>query len=181
MKVKSNVLDVINNLKVMNEMIIVSNKEIVKELGYIGQQEAKRNVIPYEKDPEIANNIIQGITIKIDNGIDFARATITATDENSIFYEYGTGIVGRANSHPMANDANWIYNLPTQYKRIATNPTSKHFGEMGWFHKFPDGTFFVTGQPANAFMFKARNRILQYSIKIAKENITKSIRKSIGK
>jgi hypothetical protein len=147
-KVSSNVEEVINNLNLFKGYIDASLTENLPILGKYCQTVARSNVISYEKDPQTAGNVINGITL--DYGLN--QAVITALDPNSMFYEYGTGTVGSNVPHPLSLESGWVYNLPTEYKRISSTT-----GELGWFHKFEGHSkaTFLTGQPASAFMYKA--------------------------
>lgn len=151
MKVYTNVDEVISNLKLFNAKLDTQLDNKVAELGKYCKDVAKNNVIAYEKDPTASELVRNGIQLFLESKLGGGnRAIIEASHENSKFYEYGTGMVGSSSPHPESEKAGWLYNLSTPYKRISTVT-----GQEGWFHKFPVGVRFTSGQPASAFMFKA--------------------------
>ena len=170
MKISSNTQDIINSLNIFNKTLNVKLDKSIEELGRDVQSVAKSSVLSFDKDPITANNIINSIMLYVELG--GKKVSIIAEDINSIFYEYGTGIIGRRNSHPEYAEANWIYNIDTAYKRVSTTT-----GETGWFHKFEetDHAIFMSGQPASAFMFKAFNYALQYGQIALSKNIDKAL------
>lgn len=151
MKVYTNVDEVIRNLKLFNMGIETGLNDKVVELGEYCKDNARANVITYEKNPTESELIKNSIQLFLETAISGRnKAIIEAGHQDSKFYEYGTGIVGSESPHPESEKAGWLYNLETPYKRI-----SSVTGKEGWFHKFPVGVRFTSGQPASAFMFKA--------------------------
>lgn len=173
MKISSNTQDIINQLNIFSKTLNIRLDKSIEELGKEVQSVAKSNVISFDKDPNTASNIIESIMLYIELG--GKKATIVSEDVNSIFYEYGTGIIGMHNPHPESAEANWIYNIDTEYKRV-----SSVTGETGWFHQFEgtDHAIFMSGQPASAFMFKAFNYALQYGQVALSRNIDKALRET---
>ncbi len=151
MKVYTNVDEVIRNLELFNMNLQIGLKGKTEELGKYCKDTAKANVLSYDKDPTNSELVRSGIQLFLEGTISgYSKAIIEAGHKDSKFYEYGTGIVGSETPHPESEKAGWLYNLSTPYKRI-----SSVTGQEGWFHKFPVGVRFTSGQPASAFMFKA--------------------------
>lgn len=176
MKVYTNVDEVIKNLNLLNKTLEVNLPIKIEKLAQECLDIAKSNVISYEKDPSTAKAVSDEITLNIDQGIKSTTAVITAENENSKFYEYGTGLVGSEAPHPESDKAGWIYSLDTPYKRV-----SSVTGRVGWFHKFPtsERAVFTSGQPASAFMFKAYNYALDTSKSMLKQYFREACDKAL--
>lgn len=172
MKVYTNVDEVISNLKLFSAKIDAGLNNSVADLGKHCKDIAKANVIIYDKDPftgeQIKNNIKLSIENKMGGNI---RAVVEAGHQDSKFYEYGTGIVGSESPHPESEKAGWEYNLSTIYKRI-----SSISGREGWFHNFPIGVRFTSGQPASAFMFKAYSSTRAKAQSLLKEKFNDALK-----
>lgn len=98
--------------------------------------EQKRDSIP-QVAANIANRLAEEIQKKSYDGTYIESATPTSNgvvakvrNDNSdyTYKEFGTGIVGSSNSHPIAQNNNWIYDV------------NEH-GEKGWVYMSKDGTF----------------------------------------
>lgn len=161
MEVYSNIDEIIANLKLLNETIQTDTEESVDLLSIIAHGTAIDNVLPYSADILGGGSTYRQIRDNITLTNYGMSAEIVANDPNSMFYEYGTGIMGESLPHPQASQANWVYNVPTEYK-------VKENGNIGWYHDFGSGNIFTIGQPANAFMFKAFETVKENNKKLLK-------------
>ena len=177
MNMNSNINDIIDNLKLFDKNLDASTPEIAKALGIVAQDIARINVQTFDYEPQVAIDIKNGIDLDYETNANETIVIVEATDSRSKYQEYGTGTVGSKNSHPESRNANWIYNIPTRYKK-----TSTVTGDVGWFHIFDGvGKKFVTGQPAGAFMFKAYNQVIKLSNKYTQEYVEEIFNNGKGK
>jgi len=77
------------------------------------------------------------------------------------YVEFGTGVVGQGNQHPISDKYGWIYD-------------KNGHGEAGWVYPKKDGTWGRTsGQVAQKFVYKAVLDLEQNYIEIAKNVLRK--------
>lgn len=72
------------------------------------------------------------------------------------FVEFGTGIVGKNNSHPEADEKGWQYD------------TNGH-GDSGWRYLLDGELKWTKGQPAQKFMYQAYLDVQREAINIVRE------------
>lgn len=85
------------------------------------------------------------------------RAGIVKTDAwHALFVEYGTGVVGKSNQHPMPDG--WEYDV-------------NNHGDKGWvYHSDRDGKFHWTkGMPSRPFMYNTMRELERKVSSIASE------------
>lgn len=83
---------------------------------------------------------------------------ISAYSDHAVYHEFGTGVVGKAHSHPEATSVGWAYDV------------NKH-GEAGWTYPKDGGYRHTKGQPARRYMYDTAKELEAKASDIIKEAI----------
>ena len=132
-----------------------------------------------DKGKDIAQSRYDGDVIVTTESLGGGKAKVIASGEKVAFYEYGYGVEGRDSAYkgqlptePITFESagnthttqGWEYYYPNS-KTKRTNAK----GEQGWFHNKK----FVTGQSAQAQMWRTANELEQGEAKKAIEQLFK--------
>lgn len=98
-----------------------AEKDMVSELAFYGKKQALtylNAIVDFDgNDVGMINTNVTG-----------NKAVIEHVGHDVGFLEYGTGIVGKENPHPAANEVGWEYDIDTIHKRNFKDG-------RGWFYK----------------------------------------------
>ena len=110
-----------------------------------------------EKDAVFTGELYDSMNLRKGDAIYNGSQWIIYTDcPWALYVEFGTGIVGAQNPHPLPGVANWKYDI------------NEH-GESGWFY-FRDGEWHWTkGMPSRPFMYETALELPEKVNRIAKE------------
>ena len=132
-----------------------------------------------ERGKDLAQSKYGGDVVVTAESLGGGKAKVIASGEKVAFYEYGYGVEGRDSAYkgqlptePITFESagnthttqGWEYYYPNS-KTKRTNAK----GEQGWFHNKK----FVTGQPAQAQMWRTANELEQGEAKKAIEQLFK--------
>lgn len=123
---------------------------LVQELADQGAQVAKMQVASFEAVD--SGELLHSIYGYYDP--DSRIGYVIAGAAHAFYVEYGTGIIGAIEQHPLASEAGWEYMVG---EHIKAGPG----GHIGWWYdKSSDGTFsgngdyhWTRGQPSRPFMY----------------------------
>ena len=131
-----------------------------------------------ERGKELAQEKYSGDIVVTTENIGNGRAKVIASGEKVAFYEYGYGVEGRDSAYqgqlptePITFESagnthttqGWEYYYPNSKTKRTVG------GQQGWFHNKE----FVTGQPAQAQMWRTANELEQGEAKSAVEQLFK--------
>ena len=131
-----------------------------------------------ERGKELAQEKYSGDIVVTTENIGNGRAKVIASGEKVAFYEYGYGVEGRDSAYqgqlptePITFESagnthttqGWEYYYPNSKTKRTVS------GQQGWFHNKE----FVTGQPAQAQMWRTANELEQGEAKKAIEQLFK--------
>ena len=131
-----------------------------------------------ERGKELAQEKYSGDIVVTTENIGNGRAKVIASGEKVAFYEYGYGVEGRDSAYqgqlptePITFESagnthttqGWEYYYPNSKTKRTVG------GQQGWFHNKE----FVTGQPAQAQMWRTANELEQGEAKKAVEQLFK--------
>ena len=131
-----------------------------------------------ERGKELAQEKYSGDVVVTTENIGNGRAKVIASGEKVAFYEYGYGVEGRDSAYqgqlptePITFESagnthttqGWEYYYPNSKTKRTVG------GQQGWFHNKE----FVTGQPAQAQMWRTANELEQGEAKKAVEQLFK--------
>lgn len=131
-----------------------------------------------ERGKELAQEKYSGDIVVTTENIGNGRAKVIASGEKVAFYEYGYGVEGRDSAYkgqlptePITFESagnthttqGWEYYYPNSKTKRTVG------GQQGWFHNKE----FVTGQPAQAQMWRTANELEQGEAKKAIEQLFK--------
>ena len=131
-----------------------------------------------ERGKELAQEKYSGDIVVTTENIGNGRAKVIASGEKVAFYEYGYGVEGRDSAYqgqlptePITFESagnthttqGWEYYYPNSKTKRTVG------GQEGWFHNRQ----FVTGQPAQAQMWRTANELEQGEAKQAVEQLFK--------
>ena len=131
-----------------------------------------------ERGKELAQEKYSGDIVVTTENIGNGRAKVIASGEKVAFYEYGYGVEGRDSAYqgqlptePITFESagnthttqGWEYYYPNSKTKRTVG------GQEGWFHNRQ----FVTGQPAQAQMWRTANELEQGEAKKAVEQLFK--------
>lgn len=110
-----------------------------------------------EKDAVFTGELYDSMNLRKGDAIYNGSQWIIYTDcPWALYVEFGTGIVGSQNPHPLPGVANWKYDI------------NEH-GESGWFY-FRDGEWHWTkGMPSRPFMYETTLELPEKVNRIARE------------
>ena len=132
-----------------------------------------------ERGKDLAQSKYDGVVVVTAESLGGGKAKVIASGEKVAFYEYGYGVEGRDSAYkgqlptePITFESagnthttqGWEYYYPNS-KTKRTNAK----GEQGWFHNKK----FVTGQSAQAQMWRTANELEQGEAKKAIEQLFK--------
>lgn len=110
---------------------ILKSGEVTTEIANVVFDKVKKNTV----DADVSNSTKKIIKKKI--------ATISQSDKQAVYYEYGTGYIGEANPHPESGVSRWDYDI------------NKH-GSRGWYYYDKDNNVkWTNGQIAHMQMYKS--------------------------
>ena len=139
--------------KCVNEIIKLANENLMAT--NIGSRVQSLIQSSWQISPVVGNKITLSNTAQFEAGKNLA-----------VFVEFGVGIVGQENSHELAKEANYQYNVPSSSKKsngqwsfgTADNESYMNL-ERGYYetYNFGDGvlTIVTKGSPATLFLYKA--------------------------
>lgn len=131
-----------------------------------------------ERGKDLAQSKYGGDVVVTAENIGNGRAKVIASGEKVAFYEYGYGVEGRDSAYqgqlptePITFESagnthttqGWEYYYPNSKTKRTVG------GQQGWFHNKE----FVTGQPAQAQMWRTANELEQGEAKKAIEQLFK--------
>ena len=131
-----------------------------------------------ERGKELAQEKYSGDIVVTTENIGNGRAKVIASGEKVAFYEFGYGVEGRDSAYqgqlptePITFESagnthttqGWEYYYPNSKTKRTVG------GQQGWFHNKE----FVTGQPAQAQMWRTANELEQGEAKKAIEQLFK--------
>ena len=131
-----------------------------------------------ERGKELAQEKYSGDIVVTTENIGNGRAKVIASGEKVAFYEFGYGVEGRDSAYqgqlptePITFESagnthttqGWEYYYPNSKTKRTVG------GQQGWFHNKE----FVTGQPAQAQMWRTANELEQGEAKSAVEQLFK--------
>lgn len=135
----------------------------LQRVGELGINIANTYISAYSIPSEVIGQIVLQ---KGDVIVSGSTIQIIVTNDEALFWEYGTGLVGKDNPHIDTNG--WEYNVNNYQK--------------GWVYKglgtaysweIKDGIYFTKGMPSQPFMYLTYNALLNNSwsqiVSIAKE------------
>lgn len=128
---------------------------------------------------KVIREIQLGWNISIEDNV----AKLINISDKSVYVEFGVGIIGRENSHPLSEKSHYQYDIDTIYKN--KNTRSWTFGETGGeeyvdlnknyyeAYDFGDGvlTIVTRGQPATMYAYNALIDFKMYGAKNVWKNI----------
>jgi hypothetical protein len=76
----------------------------------------KKKMSEYLEMSGIGSNVVEGIMRSWEVNIEETKVTMTNRHQKAVFVEFGVGIVGGGNPHPMASQDGYIYNKPSDVK-----------------------------------------------------------------
>lgn len=138
-------------------------------VGELGVNIANTYISAYSIPSEVIGQIkIQKGDIVVSGG----TIQIIITNDEALFWEYGTGLVGKDNPHIDTNG--WTYNV-NDYKK---GWVYKGLGTAySWELQDKNGVYFTKGMPSQPFMYQTYNDLLKNNwsqiISIAKEVFSK--------
>ena len=131
-----------------------------------------------ERGKELAQEKYNGDVVVTTENIGNGKAKVIASGEKVAFYEFGYGVEGRDSAYkgqlptnPLTFESagnihttqGWEYYYPNSKTKRTVD------GQQGWFHNKE----FVTGQPAQAQMWRTANELEQGEAKKAIEQLFK--------
>ena len=128
-----------------------------------GIRDAIKQVRQYQDSVEWKTQLLVAKLAEI--GVGLAQRNIQAYDAVfsgellspwAAFVEFGTGYWGNMQSHPLANEKGWKYDV-------------NDHGEKGWFYYKDGGWHWTNGMPARPFMLETAWDLAERVQEIAKE------------
>lgn len=109
--------------------------------------------VQFDDGPDNANI---AINCKVENGV----GHVFTNDDDAVYLEYGTGIVGKVVSHPGIDSGEshppvMHYTMPNGVERTYTKYDTYEHGTDGWTFKKNGRTIRTVGIPGQAFMYQA--------------------------
>ena len=98
---------------------------------------------------------------------------ISTDDENAVYYEYGTGIVGKHAPHPGLKTGESKPPVMTYKDRTYTRYDTYDHGTAGWDYVENGEKIHTAGQPAGAFMYDTLRKLEELAPKYMKNNLSK--------
>lgn len=125
---------------------------LIDYLGQRGVEVAKAELIFFPDPPYMSGALQDSIQYRVENGQAFVTAgegLDTKYGSYAMFVEFGTGIIGKENPHPLKDKVGYEYD-------------ANHHGHRGWWYPAPWGTnqaddgamlAWTEGMPARPFMY----------------------------
>ena len=131
-----------------------------------------------ERGKELAQEKYSGDVVVTTENIGNGKAKVIASSEKVAFYEFGYGVEGRDSAYkgqlptnPLTFESAGNIHTTQGWEYYYPNSKTKRTvgGQQGWFHNKE----FVTGQPAQAQMWRTANELEQGEAKKAIEQLFK--------
>ena len=131
-----------------------------------------------ERGKELAQEKYSGDVVVTTENIGNGKAKVIASGEKVAFYEFGYGVEGRDSAYkgqlptnPLTFESAGNIHTTQGWEYYYPNSKTKRTvgGQQGWFHNKE----FVTGQPAQAQMWRTANELEQGEAKSAVEQLFK--------
>ena len=163
---KTSIRKAIRQIKSYQNSIKGKVDTFIRRVGELGVNIANTYISAYSIPTEVIGQIV---IEKGDVVVSGSTIQIIVSNDEALFWEYGTGLVGKSNPH--IDTDGWEY---------AINP-NRHY-EKGWIYKgnetrwsweVADGLYKTKGMPSQPFMYLTYNALLNNSfsqiVNIAKE------------
>ena len=104
---KASIRNAIREIKTAQEELVLGMNDLIRKLSEDGAEIAKMQVVSMDAvDSGELEQSIYGFFDPISR-----IGYVIAGAPHAIYVEFGTGIVGRDNSHPVADEAGWTYDV----------------------------------------------------------------------
>ena len=152
---KSSIDNAIKEIRNYQQSIIEKSELLALRLAEIGVGIAEMKI--GEFDAVYSGTLISSMKLRKGDVIQNGAVYYVYTDcPWAKFVEFGTGIVGQSQSHPMSDIFGWRYDI-------------NNHGEHGWFY-FKDGEWHWTnGMPSRPFMLETAWELSERIAKVARE------------
>lgn len=115
-----------NILKDLQKQIDNAPKQIVETMCNYTAEQMQSNLSSVTDED---GNRYGTVETKVKGRKQQAYGTTSYGGLGAMFLEFGTGMIGKGSPHPNASEVGWEYYIDSPYKY-----TTKHTGEMGWWH-----------------------------------------------